>query len=116
MANTLLAVLLVVIATGLGAYAALFFKRGSTIIGKNILTFLTNKYLYLGGFLYIVSTVFFVPALRYGDLSFVYPLTSLTYIWVSLLSVKYFGEKMTSWKIAGICFILFGIILIGSGL
>ena len=32
--------------------------------------------------------------LKGGDLSILYPFVALTYIWVSLLSVKFLGEKM----------------------
>ena len=115
MVNTLIAVILVVVAGIIGAFGALYFKKGSVTIHRNIISFLTNKYLYLGASLYVISTIFFVPALKFGDLSLVYPLTSLTYVWVTLLSSKFLGEKINKYKIVGIILILAGIASIGIG-
>ncbi len=115
MSNTLIAVMLVVIAGIIGAFGALFFKKGSATIHRNIMTFVTNKYLYFGVALYVISTIFFVPALGLADLSLVYPLTSLTYIWVTLLSIKFLREKTNKYKWLGIVLILIGIVSIGAG-
>jgi len=110
-----IAVVLVVIAGLIGAFGALFFKKGSATIHRNITTFLTNKYLYFGASLYVLSTVFFVPALKFADLSLVYPLTSLTYVWVTLLSSKFLGERINKYKWIGVVLILIGIASIGIG-
>ena len=115
MAKTLLAFLLVLAATIIGSFGALFFKMASGSLKRNFISFLINKFLYIGGSLYALSTVFFIPALKYGDLSFVYPMTSLTYVWVTLLSIKFLGEKVTYQKIIGIASIICGIIIIGFG-
>ncbi|MBI2546513.1 EamA family transporter [Candidatus Woesearchaeota archaeon] len=115
MANTLIAVALVFTATLIGAFGALFFKKASATIRRHIGSFLTNINLYIGGFLYALSTVFFIPALKFGDLSLVYPLTSLTYIWVTILSSVYLKEKINAYKIAGIALIFVGIAAIGIG-
>jgi len=57
----------------------------------------------------------FIPALRGGDLSVLYPFVSLSYIWVMLLSIKMLGEKMTKLKWLGILLIISGVSLIGLG-
>jgi uncharacterized membrane protein len=64
---------------------------------------------------YGVSTAMFIPALKGGELSVLYPLVALTYVWVSLLSVKFLNEKMNKMKWIGILLILFGVTLIGIG-
>ena len=115
MSSTQLAFLLVLAATIIGSFGALLFKMASKSIKKNLMSFFTNKFLYLGGSLYVLSTVFFIPALKYGDLSFVYPMTSLTYVWVTLLSANFLGEKVTYQKIIGIGSIICGITIIGFG-
>jgi len=63
----------------------------------------------------IANTVLFIPALRGGELSVLYPLVALVYVWVSLLSVRFLGEKMNPMKWLGIALILLGVTLIGLG-
>ncbi len=62
--------------------------------------------------LYGVSAVIYVWALKYGRLSLLYPITSLSYVWVSLLSVKFLKENMNNYKWIGISLIILGVILI----
>jgi len=70
----------------------------------------------MGGIaLYAVGTALFIPALKGGDLSILYPFVSVTYVWVALLSVKYLGEKMNKYKWAGITLIILGVTFIGIG-
>ena len=56
-----------------------------------------------------------VVALRHGELSVLYPLISLSYVWVAVLSVLVFGEIMNAYKVAGICAIMAGVAVLGSG-
>ena len=65
--------------------------------------------------MYALGTVLFIPALKGGDLSILYPFVALTYIWVSLLSVKFLGEKMNFMKWMGISLIIVGVSFIGIG-
>jgi uncharacterized membrane protein len=62
--------------------------------------------------LYGISTIFFILALRIGELSVVYPLTSITYIFITILSVYFLKEKMNQYKWLGILFIIVGVILV----
>jgi uncharacterized membrane protein len=71
-----------------------------------------NRKLMLGVLLYGLSTVFFIMALKLGELSVVYPLTSLSYIFVALLSLYFLKEKMNWYKWTGIGFIILGVILV----
>ena len=65
--------------------------------------------------MYAVGTILFIPALKGGDLSILYPFVALAYVWVSLLSVKFLGEKMNLVKWIGIALIIIGVSLIGIG-
>ncbi len=115
MATSLFAVILVILATFIGAYGALALKYGANkLTRKNKWTFF-NIRLLMGIGLYGISSVFFLIGLRYGDLSVLYPITSLTYIWISLLSIKMLHEKMNFFKWLGIVAILVGVIAIGLG-
>ena len=65
--------------------------------------------------MYGISTILFIPALKGGELSVLYPFVALAYIWVSLLSVKFLGEKMNKVKWLGIALIILGVSFIGLG-
>jgi uncharacterized membrane protein len=106
---------LVVLATIVGSFGPLFLKRGSGKIRFSFIGMMRNRSLFLGFFLYGVATILFIPALRGGDLSVLYPITSLSYVWVSLLSMVFLGEKMNRLKWGGVAFIVLGVSIIGFG-
>ncbi len=115
MTTTILSIGLVLIATLIGACGALFLKYGAErLTRKNKLTFFNSRLL-VGVFFYGLSSVFFLYALKGGELSVLYPITSLSYVWISLLSIKMLGEKMNFFKWLGIAAILVGVTLIGFG-
>lgn len=74
---------------------------------------LTNYPLWIGLAVYGVSTLLMVLALRDGELSLLYPVISLTYIWVIFLSVLLLHEPLTVWKMAGVALICSGVGLLG---
>jgi drug/metabolite transporter (DMT)-like permease len=122
MTTELLGVGLVIFATFISAWGPIFMKKGSAkftlnpvkLFKKPSLLF-KNYNAILGFFFFGLSAIFFVIGLRYGELSVLYPLTSLTYIWTCLLSTKMLKEKMSRSKWFGIAFIIIGVILIGLG-
>lgn len=115
MKTELWAMALVIIATTLGSLGPLFLKKSSVGISFNLKKLITNKNLILGLAFYALGTILFLPALPHGDLSVLYPLVALAYVWVSLLSVKFLNEKMNTLKWMGVALILVGVTLIGLG-
>ena len=105
----IIAIILVFISTILGAFGSLYLKKGSV---KFNIKSLFNKKLIFGGAIYGLSTIFFVFALKRGDVSILYPISALSYIWISLLSVKVLKEKMNKFKIIGIVLIMIGVVII----
>ena len=105
----IIAIILVFISTLFAAWGSLYLKKGAIKFGlKNLL----NGKLILGGLIYLLSTVFFILALKRGEVSILYPMTALSYIWISLISVKILKEKMNKFKIIGIALIILGVIII----
>ena len=90
-------------------------KKAANTLKFNLMSIITNKYLIGGIILYGLATIVFIPALRGGELSVLYPFVSLTYIWVSLLSIKYLGERMSTIKWIGVALIIVGVSFIGIG-
>ena len=115
MPAVLWAIGLVVSATLVGAFDPILLKKASAKKLSNLSSVMKNYHLMGGVGLYAIGTILFIPALRGGDLSILYPFVALTYIWVSLLSVKFLGEKMNKLKWLGILSIIIGVSFIGLG-
>lgn len=75
---------------------------------------LTNVPLWLGLITYGISTGLLILALRDGELSLLYPVISLTYVWVTIMSIMVFNEQLTAYKAVGIAVICLGVTLLGK--
>jgi multidrug transporter EmrE-like cation transporter len=113
--------LLVVCCTIIGAAAQILIKKGAGALGANptfvqtAMAMLFTPALFTGYAMYGVSTVLLVLALRHGQLSLLYPVFAMTYVWVTILSVLVFHESMNPYKLAGIAVIVGGIAVLGRG-
>jgi uncharacterized membrane protein len=106
---------LVILATLVGAFGPILLKKASAKKLSKLSSLVKNYHLMGGVGLYAIGTILFIPALKGGDLSILYPFVALTYVWVSLLSVKFLGENMNLTKWMGIGLIILGVSLIGLG-
>lgn len=107
----ILAIILVLIAGVISAVGALFLKKGANKFVFNIKELVKNTTLIFGVLMFIITLVLYMLGLRRGELSILYPITSLTYVWVCLLSIKYLNEKMNKLKWLGIILIVAGVSL-----
>src|SRR3989344_4259300 len=109
----------VIFGTMIGSFGALFLKKGSENLHreilKNFFNIIYNHYLMLGIFFFAIGTFIFIPALKYGELSVLYPFVAVVYIWTTFLSIKFLNERMNKYKWLGILFIIIGDSLIGIG-
>ncbi len=115
MATELWAASLVLFACLIGSFGPIYLKKSSKAFAFSIKGTILNRNLIIGIISYGFGTILFIPALKGGDLSVLYPLVGTVYIWVSLLSIKMLKEKMNSMKWAGIAIIIVGVALIGLG-
>jgi multidrug transporter EmrE-like cation transporter len=100
--------------TILGAAAQILMKSGANLIGHHgLVGLLTNIPLLAGYSLYGLSTVLLVLALKDGELSLLYPVIALTYVWVTVLSILIFHDKVNPFRIAGIATIVLGVTVLG---
>ncbi len=96
-------------------------KKGAVALGSNptmlqtALAMILTPSLFAGYSMYGVSTILLVMALRHGQLSLLYPVFAMTYVWVTVLSVLVFHESMNAFKLAGIAVIVGGIAVLGMG-
>ena len=108
--TTALLILLILIMTWMGTIASVFFKKASG--SRGIKGLFTNKYLWIGGMIYVGSAVMNIIVLRYLDYSVVLPLTSITYIWTMLVSFLFLKEHISVKQIIGVSLIVVGAVLI----
>ena len=64
--------------------------------------------------LYGLSTLLLVLALREGELSLLYPVIALTYVWVTVLSFVIFHDRLNPFKLIGIVIVVTGVAVLGG--
>ncbi|MBS3108085.1 EamA/RhaT family transporter [Candidatus Woesearchaeota archaeon] len=106
------AISLIMFSTLLTATAQTLFKFASSNISLALALF-TNIPLILGFAFYGLGALLMILALKYGNLSLVYPFFSLSYIWVTASSMYFFNEIIPPMKIMGVIIIVIGVSLLG---
>ncbi len=106
---------LVFVCTVLGAAAQILMKNGVNRMDHfSLIQAVQNLPLMAGYCLYGINTLLLMLALRDGELSMLYPIIALTYVWVTMLSTYFFDEHITLPKIAGIMVIVGGVTVLGK--
>lgn len=107
--------LLVFVASLIGSFGAVFLKLGAEKLRYG-LRHIISVQAAVGVALFLLSSVFFGWGIKNGQLSVLYPMVSLGYVWTLLWSYLFFKEPVTKSKFAALGMILFGIVLIaGAG-
>ena len=118
--NLFLVIIVMIISTLIGSIGSLLLKKGSEHfdidirkgITKTVMKLLKNYNVVFGAILYFVSASFFIYLLRIEDLSMLYPMTSLSYVFVTILSVYILKERLNVYKTFGIMAIIIGVVLV----
>ena len=108
-------ILLVFIASFIGSFGALFLKAGAGKLRHGLRYLVFNGRLIAGVLLFVASSIAYVAGVRRGELSVLYPLVSLGYIWTLLWSRLFLKERFTRNKFLGLALIVLGIVFIGIG-
>jgi len=115
-----LAIFIVLACTLLVATAQYLIKLGANRLSHaglvaTMIGIFTIPQLFAGYCLYGIFTVMFIYALRNGELSILYPLIALGYVWVTITAVVAFHESMNPYKIIGLLVIICGVGVLGFG-
>jgi len=78
------------------------------------LSVLSELFVWMWGFLFVIATSLWLIGLQRVDLSYAYPLVSLGYVLVSVLAIKFFNEKIDLTRWTAIFVICLGVILIAG--
>ena len=95
---------------GMNAYGSVEFSDL-----KRLFFMFFNPFVFFGLCCYVLSTVFWLVSLSNADLSFVYPLVTVSIVIVIVLSKFVFNESFNASKISGIIFVILGAFLISMG-
>ena len=106
--------LLMLVASIIGSFGAVLLKLGAAELNKGFWHILNIK-LAAGVVVYLVSWYFFVLGIRHGELSVLYPMVSLGYIWTLVWARLFFQEAITRQKFLGLALILLGVFFVGLG-
>jgi drug/metabolite transporter (DMT)-like permease len=105
---------LVFVGSIIGSFGAVFLKSGAARLRDGFWRIL-NVQLAAGVALFLLSSVFFILGIRRGELSVLYPMVSLGYVWTLLWSRLFFREALTPQKFVGLGLILLGVFFVGLG-
>ncbi|MEM3127227.1 MAG: EamA family transporter [Candidatus Woesearchaeota archaeon] len=106
---------IVLLCTILTSSAQVSWKYGADKLVIEPTALLLNYSLWLGFLFYGMGALLLIYALKYGELSVLYPVIATSYIWVALSSAFLFAEPLSLVKISGILTIVFGVSLISYG-
>ena len=105
---------LVIIGTLVSAFAPIKLKKAASR-KVSLASFFKNTDLLVAIALYAAGIFIYIIALNGGDLSVLYPIASLSYVWAVFLSARFLGEKITKGKLIGVGIIIIGVFFIGLG-
>src|ERR1700683_5298730 len=91
-------ILLVLLASLIGSFGAVFLKLGAAHMHRGF-RHIVNWQLAFGIALFLGSSVPFVMGVRHGELSVLYPMVSLGYVWTLFWSRLFFDEAITKAKL-----------------
>ncbi len=101
----------------------LFLKHGLNQIGQldftlngippGILKMALNPYMWIGGFGFVIGSLFWLFCLSRAPLSLAYPLLALSYIVIVIESGLFLGEQVTWQRLIGSVIIVVGVVIVG---
>jgi len=115
--------LLVLLAAFIGSFGGVFLKSGAGVVRDGLVYLFISREppffnwrLAAGVALFLLSSYFFVLGIRPpGELSVLYPMVSLGYIFTLLWSRIFFKEPLTRVKFLGLFLIVMGVVFVGLG-
>ena len=114
-------IVLIIVSVLLNCSAQLLIRKGMLDVGEissgaslisNIPVMLTNIFLWISIFCYLISFIMWIVVLSKMEVSFAYPFLSIGYVISAVAGYMFFAESVTPVRIAGIIVICIGVILI----
>jgi multidrug transporter EmrE-like cation transporter len=111
------AIIFILVSSFVGSFGAVFLKLGAEYLKGSLARLLSNYWLMTGIVLYLMSSVFYMMGVAQpgAQLTVLYPMVSLGYIWAILWARLLFKEPFTMAKASGLLMIIVGVALINFG-
>jgi len=106
---------IMILCTVILAASQYFMKLAAPKFSLRISGIFLNWPIYVGFLLLGVGSLLLTAALKKGDLSTIYPIISLSFVWTTLMAIIIFNEQITKLKILGIITIIIGVIFLTRG-
>ncbi len=106
-------IFLIIVGVLSGSMAVLLLKKAASQYPLRQLFF--RRIFWEGVVLFGLSLLLYVIVLQRVDISVAYPLSSISYLVTTMLSVRYLGEKMNGWKWFALFGVMAGVTLIAMG-
>jgi len=106
---------LVLGASFVGSFGAVFLKLGAEHLHRNLLSLFVNWRLGIGVVFFLASSLLYLKGIREGELTILYPMVSLGYVWTLFWARIFFKEPFTKNKFIGLGLILSGIVILALG-
>jgi drug/metabolite transporter (DMT)-like permease len=110
----LTSILLVLFGSFIGSIGMVFLKKASSNLHKSF-WHIINLNSAIGITLFVISSVFYLAGIRNGQLSVLYPMVSLSYVWAMFWARLVFNEPLTKQKFAALGLVLVGVFFLGLG-
>ena len=108
-------IILVLFSSFIGSFGAVYLKIGAEHMKPGVTGIFLNYRLGFGIALYLFSSIFFVMGVAQGELTILYPMVSLGYLWAVLWAYIFFKEPFGKSKILGLVLIIVGVACINLG-
>lgn len=102
----------------LGVVGQISLKRGMLLFGSagldlSLLRVIFTPYIFLGLVLYAIAMLIWLVILSRVELSYAYPMLSLSYVFIVLASWLIFNEHLSLLRLLGVLFISLGVMMVG---
>ncbi|WAC06563.1 MAG: EamA family transporter [Thermodesulfobacteriota bacterium] len=105
-------------AVALGVVGQVSLKKGMLLSGSaglnlSLIKVIFTPYIFLGLVLYGIAMFLWLSILSRVDLSYAYPMLSLSYVFIVLASWLIFNENLSFLRLMGVLCICLGVIMVG---
>lgn len=107
-------ILLVFFGSIIGSIGMVFLKKASAHLHQGFLH-IVNINAAVGVGLFLLSSVFYLAGIKHGELSVLYPMVAMSYVWALIWAKLFFDERFTKQKFLGLGLVLTGVVFVGLG-
>ena len=108
------AMALVLVGSLIGSIGMVFLKKASKDLHHSFWN-IVNMDFVIGAGLFVLSSLIYITGIRHGQISVLYPMASLSYVWALVWARLFFAEPFTRNKLAGLALVLVGVSMVSLG-